>query len=94
MANVIHVIPPAYLVTLFNVPEFVALPAKIGGDAVLFDAHGKRWQVKRLRRSVYFLAELVHPCTRARFGTAKEIAEDIGIVLECGALPHAKNSMA
>ncbi len=65
----------------------VALPAKVG-EYVLFMAHGKQWHVSRLRRNVYFLAEAINP-PRARFGTAKEIAADIGVVLECGALPRA-----
>ncbi len=70
----------------------VSLPKKIWEQTV-FRAHGKSWRILKEGNDAYSFCADAEPTVR-RFGTAKEIAEDIGIVLECGALPRAKNSMA
>ena len=92
--NVITICPPLLLVRMFGVPDAVAMPAKIG-DEITFKAHGQEWYCKRLPNS-YFLAAFVDgkPHGRARFGTAKQIAKDIGAILETGALPREKTSFA
>lgn len=88
----IHIVPPALLVQMFGVPESVALPTAIGAETV-FDAHGKRFYCKKVRRDCFHLsAPLSSP--RFRWGTAKEMAEDIGHVLETGSMPQSKERMA
>lgn len=92
MAQTLVVVPPLALVQLFGVPELVRLPAKVR-EEVTFEAHGKRFKVKRISRDSWFLSCPLHD-SQARFGTREEIAEDVGTVLETGSLPHAKRSFA
>lgn len=73
------------------VPEAVTMPGKIG-EEVTFIAHGKRWHVKRVRRDCWWLSAPLHD-SRCRFGTQAEIADDIGVVLETGALPRSATRM-
>ena len=88
MNEALVVVPPLFLVRLFGVPASVRLPAKVR-EEVTFEAHGKCFHVKRLASDVWFLScPLNSP--RARFGTLEEIAEDVGHVLETGALPVSK----
>ncbi len=86
------IVPPTYLVTMFGVPESVGMPARVG-DEVTFEAHGKRWHTKRVNRISWNLWAPLHS-PRMRWGTRKEIAEDIGVVLETGAMPQSKERMA
>ena len=89
--NTLVITPPTMLVQMFGVPESVKMPAKIG-EEITFQAYGKRWHCKRVRRDCYWLsAPLSSP--RCRFGTREEIAEDIGNVLETGSLPESKERM-
>ncbi len=93
MKTTTFIVPPVLLVKLFGVPECIALPHKIDGTTE-FTAHGKQWQVKKLRRGTYFLIETTAGAsTRGRFGTATEISDDIGRVLESGALPRSETSV-
>jgi hypothetical protein len=75
------------LVKMFGVPELVRLPATVGQETT-FEAHGKRFHLKRIATDTWFLScPLNDP--RARFGTQEEIAEDVGRVLESGHLPRS-----
>lgn len=86
------IVSPTMLVTMFGVPDRVSMPRKVGQE-ITFEAYQKRWHCKRLGRTTWNLwAPLSSP--RMRFGTAKEIAADIGHVLETGALPQSKESFA
>lgn len=91
MAKRIVVVPPRLLVDLFGVPESVSLPSR-RGEEITFEAHGKRFHVKKITGTEYFLSCPLHS-PRTRFGTGKEIAEDIGRVLECGILPQCKEKV-
>jgi len=66
----------------------ITIPNKMR-EATLFPAHGKTWQIKRIRRDCWYLAEykLGGP---SRFGTRKQIIKDVGYLLESGHLPHSK----
>lgn len=90
-AKTIVIVPPVLLVRMFGVPEHVKMPTK-NNPEVTFDAHGRRFTVRRINPTTYTLSCLLHD-PRMRFGTANEIAEDIGHVLETGRLPHAKTSV-
>ena len=81
----ITVVPPVLLVRLFGVPESIAMPRKVG-DIVQYAAHGRQFQVKRVNRDTWHLRDL-GIAERSRFGTVKEIADDVGSTLETGALP-------
>lgn len=72
--------------TVIAVPP-IHLPVKIG-EEVSFSAHGKTYSVKRIARSTWHLRDTAIK-THSRFGTAQEIAEDIGHVIECGSLPRS-----
>lgn len=88
------IVPPVMLVQMFGVPEMVKLPTKKGGDhETIFDAHGKRFYCRKISGSEYMLTcPMATP--RARFGNAKEMAEDIGRALETGSLPQSASSVA
>lgn len=92
MARTIVVVPPTMLVQMFGVPDRVALPSAKGGETV-FDCYGKRFYVKKVTQSAFMLTCPLH-YPQARFGTAGEIADDIGRVLETGVLPREKTSVA
>jgi hypothetical protein len=85
------IVPPVLLVRMFGVPESVTMPRKIGQE-ITFTAYDRLFHCKRVRRDCWWLsAPLSSP--RCRFGTADEIAADIGHVLETGNLPESKNRM-
>ena len=86
------IVTPLLLVQLFGVPDAVNMPRKVG-EEITFDAHGKRWHCKRVNRYSWNLWAPLHS-PRMRWGNAKEIAEDIGNVLETGAMPEAKQGYA
>jgi hypothetical protein len=79
------------MVKLFGNPEMVRMPSKIG-EEITFECHGKRFHCKRVRRDCWWLSSPLHSPV-CRFGNAGEIAEDIGNVLETGALPQSKERM-
>ena len=82
------VVAPTLLVNLFGVPPMIRLPSKVR-EEITFDAHGKRWHCKRIATDVWALSAPLHS-PRMRCGTASEIAEDIGSVLETGELPQPR----
>ena len=84
----IVVVPPVLLVKMFGVPELVRLPTK-AGESVVFTAYGKEWLCKYICRDTLCLRHVGHD-HHARWGTARQIAADIGHVLETGALPCSK----
>jgi hypothetical protein len=86
------VVAPTLLVNLFGVPPMVRIPSKMR-EEITFEAHGKRWHCKRIASDTWMLSVPLHS-PRARFGTASEIAEDIGSVLETGELPQSKHQVA
>lgn len=88
----IVIVPPTMLVKIFGCPESVRIPTK-KGEEVVFDCYGRRFYVKKLSQSTYMLTNPLND-PRARFGTAKEIADDVSRVLETGRLPREKSSMA
>jgi len=60
------------------------------GETVTFEMHGKRFHLKKINRTEYFLScPLSSP--RSRFGNRKEILEDIQSISETGVLPRSKN---
>lgn len=84
------IVPPMLLVRMFGVPDRVAMPRKVG-EEITFEAYSKRWHCKRISKTTWNLWAPLHS-PRMRFGNASQIAEDIGHVLETGALPMAKES--
>lgn len=86
------IVPPVLLVRMFGVPESVAMPRRVG-DEITFEAYSKRWHCKRINRNTWNLWAPLHS-QRMRFGNSSQIAEDIGHVLETGAMPQIKTSMA
>jgi hypothetical protein len=50
-------------------------------------AFGREFWVKRLRRNCWHL-RATHIESHSRFGTAREITEDLERVVECGVLPY------
>lgn len=82
------VVAPTLLVELFDVPPMIRMPAKLR-EEITFKAHGKRWHCKRLATDIWSLSAPLHS-PDMRFGTAAEIADDIGFVLETGELPRSK----
>lgn len=60
-----------------------------GYEQVVFEAHGRRFAVRRLvghRPAVYHLRDLAIT-SRSRFGSREEIIADVASCLEVGALP-------
>ena len=82
------VVAPAVLVNLFDVPPMVRLPSKMR-EPTYFEAHGKQWRLNRISRNTWHLSG-VPSIGHSRFGTAAEIAEDIGFLFETGTLPRSK----
>lgn len=62
------------------------------GEVCEFHAHGRTFQVKRLRANVWHMKDTAIN-TRSRFGTYAEIAQDIAVALESGKLPPASGPM-
>lgn len=56
------------------------------GERRQLSAFGREFVVSRLRRCVWHLRD-TQIDSRSRFGTAREIAEDIERVEDCGVLP-------
>jgi hypothetical protein len=67
------------------------LPVNIG-ERTRFEAHGRRFLVGYHSRNTYWLST-DPPGERRRWGTRRQIVEDIGYVLENGALPPPSGSM-
>lgn len=65
------------------------LPTKIG-ETKRFTAHGVPFQIKKVGRNDYFLARDVTNPSRSRWGSARQICQDLGHVLAMGALPVPK----
>ncbi len=62
------------------------MPEKIG-QSETFTAHGRTFQVKRLSRDTWHLRD-TGIAERSRFGTRREIADDVVHVKEHGCLPR------
>lgn len=86
-AKTIVIVPPRMTQELFGAPDMIRMPTKSQPETT-YDTHGRRFTIKRLSQSTYTLSNLLHD-PRMRFGTAKEIAEDVSHTLETGRLPHA-----
>lgn len=84
------VVPPTMLVKMFGVPEMVRIPDKISDGPNEFSCHGRTFRVKRISRDTWHLRDLAIS-ERSRFGTKKQIAEDVGKVLETGVLPRSSS---
>lgn len=69
-------------------PEVREKMPRVTGETREFHAHGRTFQVKRLRANVWHLRDTA-VSTRSRFGTYAEIAEDIAVTMESGKLPPA-----
>lgn len=61
---------------------------RVIGDTHEFHAHGRAFQVKRLRANVWHMRDTAIS-SRSRFGTYTEIAEDVARAMESGHLPSA-----
>jgi len=70
--------------------DVVAAADKAPGELLGFQVHGKWFNIKRKSRTSYFLS--ASRGTRARWGTRKEILQDVKNVLKYGSLPHAQGS--
>jgi hypothetical protein len=56
------------------------------GDSMTFTSYGNTFEIKCLRQGSWHLRD-INIKSRSRFGTFPEIREDVGKVLESGALP-------
>lgn len=68
----------------------VAAADKAPGELLGFQVHGKWFNIKRKSRTSYFLS--ASRGSRSRWGTRKEILQDVDRVLKTGSLPHAEGS--
>jgi hypothetical protein len=92
MAQDTFVVAPTLLVKMFGVPESVRVPRKLGEETT-FIAYSIRFHLKKLASDTWCLSCPLHS-PRCRFGNRAEIIEDVGKVLETGALPKSVNAVA